>query len=83
MEFVIALQAFIGSVLFRKDEYNFTKKTFNPVKVVINMLILANIWFTGYLILTLRHVQVVVEASCPTVIDSKPDIFFRIPEEDA
>ena len=82
MEFVIALQAFIASVLFKKDDYNFSKKTFNPVKVLINMLILGNVWFTGYLIVTLYHVQRVVESSCPAVIDGTPDIFFRPPEDD-
>lgn len=76
MEFVLALQAFIGSVLFKKDDYNFTKKTFNPVKVIINTLIIGNIWFTGYLIMTLQHVQKVVEEKCPAVVPSAPDIFF-------
>lgn len=83
MEFVIALQAFIVSVLFKKDDYNFNKKTFNPVKILVNALILGNIWFTGYLIVTLQHVLKVVESSCPTVINSAPDIFLRPPEETA
>lgn len=81
MEFVIALQAFIASVLFKKDDCNFTKKTFNPVKVIVNMLVIGNIWFTGYLIVTLNHVQEVVESNCPAVIKTAPDIFLRLPEE--
>ena len=83
MEFVIALQAFIASVLFKKDDYNFAKKTFNPVKILINALILGNIWFTGYLVVTLQHVLKVVESSCPAVINSAPDIFLSPPEETA
>ena len=81
MEFFIALQAFIASVLFKKDDYNFTKKTFNPVKVIVNMLVIGNIWFTGYLIVTLNHVQEVVESNCPAVMKTEPDIFLRLPEE--
>lgn len=81
MEFVLALQAFIISVLFKKDDYNFTKKTFNPVKVIINTLIIGNMWFTGYLIMTLHHVQKVVEEKCPAVVPSTPDIFFRPPHD--
>ena len=81
MEFVLALQAFIGSVLFKKEDYNFTKKTFNPVKVIINTLIIGNIWFTGYLIVTLQHVQKVVEEKCPAVVPSAPDIFFIPPDD--
>ena len=83
MEFVIALQAFIATVLFKKDDYNFTKKTFNPIKVLINALILGNIWFTGYLVVTLQRVQKVVESNCPAAINSAPDIFFIPPEETA
>ena len=82
MEFVLAVQAFIVSVLFKKDDYNFTKKTFNPVKVIINTLIIGNIWFTGYLIVTLQHVQKVVEEKCPAVLPSTPDIFFTPHDED-
>ena len=81
MEFALALQAFIVSVLFKKDDYNFTKKTFNPVKVIINTLIIGNIWFTGYLIVTLQHVQKVVEDKCPAVLPSVPDIFFSPPDD--
>lgn len=80
MEFVLALQAFIVSVLFKDDEYNFKKKTFNPIKVMISLFVIGNIWFTGYLVVTLQHLHSVFESKCSAVTITTPDIFFRLPE---
>ena len=65
MEYFTALQIFITSVLFNKSEFNFKSKNFNPVKIVIVIALIMNLWFTIYLLMTLNKVHDRIQIMCP------------------
>jgi uncharacterized protein YacL len=67
MEYFTALQIFITSILFNKSEFNFKSKNFNPVKIVIIIALLINLWFTLYLLNTLNRVHNKIEQVCPQI----------------
>lgn len=67
MEYFTALQIFITSILFNKSEFNFKSKSFNPVKIVIIIALLINLWFTLYLLNTLNRVHNKIEQVCPQI----------------
>lgn len=68
MEYITALQMFIVSVLFDKNDYNFKHKNFKPLKVLVVFALLGNLWFTVYLLNTIHRIQQRVEKECPGLL---------------
>lgn len=69
MEYIAALQMFIVTVLSDKGDFNFKSKKFNPLKVLINCILIGNIWFTAYLLNTIHRIQQAMEVSCPAILE--------------
>lgn len=59
------LETFVLHVLFSRDEYNVRSKNFNPVKVVIMLLLVGNVFFSAYLYGKLAESYTVIETFCP------------------
>lgn len=79
IEFFTALKYFVSAVLIDKGEYNFRSKKFNPVKVMINFILIGNLWFTGFLLTKLYHIQQVIEVNCPSIFKIESDVFHNRP----
>lgn len=69
MGYLKLLEVFVLSVLMDKTEYNFTHKNFKPVKLVMIILLMTNVIFTGYLMVVLNRTYNVIEKECPVVFD--------------
>lgn len=63
------LEKFLTSVLLSKDEYNINSKHFNPVRVIVTGILLANLGFTFYLIDELVVIHDLMAKSCPAVLE--------------
>lgn len=59
------LELLILKVMFNKDEYNFKSKSFNPIKVVTTLILIANLGFTIYLFNKLFTIYIIMEKQCP------------------
>lgn len=68
MEYISALQMFIVTVLFDKGEFNFKNKNFKPIKVMVIFVLIANVWFSAYLLNSIHRIQKRVEKDCPTIL---------------
>ena len=67
------LEAFILKTLFNKGEYNITSKEFNPIKFFTILLLVANVFFTGYLLVQLNKVHGVIQEKCPQIFTEKKE----------
>lgn len=67
------LEAFILKTLFNKGEYNITSKEFNPIKFFTIILLVANVFFTGYLMVQLNKVHDVIQERCPQIFTEKKE----------
>ena len=64
------LELFILKTLFNKGEYNITSKEFNPIKFFIILLLVANVFFTVYLLYKLSYLYELLAKECPAVIST-------------
>ena len=62
------LEAFLLKTLFSRNEYNITSKDFNPLKIVIVCVLLANVFFSGYLLIKIVRIYKVIQTSCPQIL---------------
>lgn len=71
MSYFRLLEMFVLTVLMDKNEYNFFHKNFRPVKLMVVLILSANVVFTGYLLNKLTRVHDVILDQCPTVFEKK------------
>ena len=71
MNYFRLLETFVLTVLMDKNEYNFFHKNFRPVKLMVVLVLTANLVFTGYLLNKLTRVHDVILDQCPTVFEKK------------
>ena len=62
------LEAFLLRTLFSQGEYNLKSKNFNPLKLVVIFILLANVGFTVYLLNQIAHIYELVKHSCPAIL---------------
>lgn len=62
------LESFLLRTLFSQGEYNITSKNFNPLKLVLIFILLANVGFTVYLMNRMAHIYELIKHSCPTIL---------------
>ena len=65
MDYFTALHIFITSVLFKNTDLNYKSKLFNPVKAIVFVAIVTNIWLTIYLFSILVKVRNKILLVCP------------------
>ena len=65
------LEVFILKTLFNRGEYNITSKEFNPIKFFIILLLVANVFFTAYLMVRLNKVHDIIQKTCPQILTGK------------
>lgn len=59
---------FLTGILFSRDEYNVGSKHFNPLRVIVVLILVGNLIFTVYLI---RHIVTIhdrLKEVCPSVL---------------
>lgn len=68
LTFIKILEKFILPLLFSKDEYNFKSNKFNPLRLIIIVILVANMFFTGYILNKLAKIYDLIQKECPAVI---------------
>lgn len=63
------LEKFLTSVLLSKDEYNVNSKHFNPVRIVVTTILVANMGFTFYLVDEIVTIHDLMANTCPVALD--------------
>lgn len=64
MKFLKVFIKFVLGVLFYKDEYSIRSKYFNPLKTIIVLALVLNVFFTIYLFKTLISVHDKIDYVC-------------------
>lgn len=67
LAYIKLLETFVLGVLMDKNEYNFFHKNFRPVKLLVTLLLSANVVFTVYLLTALNRIHDVIAKHCPAV----------------
>lgn len=62
------LEIFILKTLFNTGEYNITSKNFNPIKFIIILFLVSNVFFTIFLLIRLNDIHEHLEKTCPAVL---------------
>jgi len=73
------LEIFILRTLFAKDEYNFTSKAFNPIKLFIILILVGNLIFTIYLLNRLHTIHHIIYERCPELLSLTPEVVPNTP----
>ena len=68
MAYLKILEVFVLSILMDKTEYNFFHKNFKPLKLVTVIILVGNLFFTGYLVMVLDRTYKKLEKACPQVL---------------
>ena len=72
MTYLKLLETFVLTVLMDKTEYNFFHKNFRPVKLLVILMLSANVFFTFYLLSKLSHLHDVIVERCPSLFEVPP-----------
>lgn len=72
MGYIKILEVFVLNILFSKNEYNVFHKNFKPVKVLVILFLVGNLFFSIYLINVIMKINSNVHEICPDVF--KEDI---------
>lgn len=67
------LEVFILKTLFHKGEYNINSKDFNPIKFFTILLLVANVFFTIYLMVQFNKLHDIIEKTCPQIFTEKKE----------
>lgn len=67
------LEVFILKTLFHKGEYNINSKDFNPIKFFTILLLVANVFFTIYLMTQFSKVHDIIKSTCPQILTEKKE----------
>lgn len=63
------LESFLLKTLFSKDEYNVNSKLFNPLKLIVIIVLVLNVVLTFYMFIKLNKIYATVETECPVVLN--------------
>lgn len=65
------LESFLLATLFSKNEYNANSKEFKPLKILVTIILVLNLFLTVYMFIHLSEVYVKVAKTCPAVLVEK------------
>ena len=66
--FFSILEAFVLKTIFNKDEYNFSSKNFNPVKLVVMAVLILNTIILIFFFYKMSNMYTIIEKECPAVL---------------
>jgi hypothetical protein len=69
LSFLKLTSTFILRVLFNKDEYNFNSNKFNPLKILVVIMLITFPISTVFFYMKLSQAYVVIEKFCPRLAE--------------
>lgn len=74
LAFFKLLEKFILPLLFHKDEYNIKSSKFNPLRLIVVIFLVANLFFTFYLLKKITHIHDLIKKECPAFIKNNLEL---------